>query len=71
MHELGVMGEEQASESRAYIQGWSSKDLHDPQDAHLVRRARQIRPRKWPLTVKRDERRASTQHAEKSNHSNP
>ena len=31
----------------------SSKDLHDPQDAHLVRRARQIRPRKWPLTVKR------------------
>jgi hypothetical protein len=27
--------------------------LHDPQDAHLVRRARQIRPRKWPLTVRR------------------
>ena len=50
----------------------SSKDLHDPQDAHLVRRARQIRPRKWPLTVpQRDERRASTQHAEKSNHFNP
>ena len=37
----------------------SSKDSCDLQDAHLVRRARQIRPRRWPLTVLQTGRAAS------------